>query len=66
MSDDTNQTMDQAVAKADEDAARKVARIQVEEQEALAWEGLEKSINSLSDGDFRRLCMQRYGFMPSV
>jgi hypothetical protein len=55
-----------AAAKADEDAARKVARIQVETQEAVAWEALEKDINTLSDNDFRRFCVKKYGFFPGV
>jgi hypothetical protein len=65
MTDTTNQ-IDDAIAKQDDADVRRVARVQVEEQEALAWENLEKNINTLSDGDFRRFCLKKYGFFPGI
>lgn len=66
MADETNQagdgTTDEQRAKDDE--ARRMATLQIEAQEAHTMAKIENNLAGASNSQFRRVCLERYGFIP--
>jgi hypothetical protein len=69
MNDTTNQpdgTMADAVAKTEEENLRKFARLQLEEQDKHNLDRLEQNLGRVSNSDYRRVVIAKYGFDPGI